>query len=272
MDKKKKILILIDADTFPYLESKLESSGETDLSTYLNNTDDRINNIFKEVEKEYPDSIINYLGFLSERSFRHKYTSYKANRKGMKKPLFFYEMINHLKTNWGFFSEPLLEADDSCLIYQKYYKDKYDTVIIASVDKDLRQIEGIFFDFKWKRWFNVTEEVAEYNINIQLLMGDAVDGIAGIKGCGEKAAKWLLANNSNFTISDILNAYIDGFTWITENGKNKTVKGKEQLIGINEFTKTFNQIYMLRTIEEVKIITKEEITIKDPMKHELKIW
>jgi len=270
MVKNKKLLLLFDSDVFPYLESKLEKEGEMNLSLYFNAINDRINNVFELMENTYPEHSIDYLGFLSERSFRHKYKSYKAGRIGKKKPLFFYEMMNYLRDQWKFFSEYQLEADDLCLIYENYYKTKYDEIIIISNDKDLRQIPGIFYNPKYDKWFNISQQKANINFYRQLLWGDSGDGISGLKGCGEGAVNKQVTMFT--TLNSILDDYFYGFKWTSDKGATRTVKGMGLIQGLEAFTETFNQIYMLRTLEDVKFVTEKEITIKEPQNYEKTSW
>ena len=45
--------------------------------------------------------------------------------------------------------------------------------------------------------YNITEEEANYNLWIQVIMGDSTDSISGIKGKGIKGAESLLKGSKN---------------------------------------------------------------------------
>jgi 5'-3' exonuclease len=64
--------------------------------------------------------------------------------------------------------------------------------IMCSVDKDLRQIPGIHYDYQKNKFIIVDEETAIYNLAIQMIMGDAADCIPGLRGYGPKKAENLI--------------------------------------------------------------------------------
>lgn len=80
-----------------------------------------------------------------------------------------------------------LEADDIVSALQ----DKEHTYIISK-DKDLKQVPGYHYDFGLNEIHEITDEMAHYNLCLQLLKGDSDDDIPGIKGVGEKAAVKIL--------------------------------------------------------------------------------
>lgn len=100
------------------------------------------------------------------------------------------------------------EADD--LIYDKAarLRERGEDFIVISKDKDLKQIEGLFFDYykldtgKTDDRFNkikeyrglsvISKEDAEYLLAKQMLMGDAVDNIKGVPKIGEITAEKIL--------------------------------------------------------------------------------
>lgn len=151
---------------------------------------------------------------------------YKAGRKD-EKPFHFYNIIEYLKaTRNVVVSEGGLEADDEMGIVQASDPHSY---IICSRDKDLRQIPGWHYswecgkqpslgpyytkDFgrlimqKSMRWSEKDQHEVEVKkvvgygflfLMYQLLVGDAVDNIPGLKGCGQGKAFPLLEKARGF--------------------------------------------------------------------------
>lgn len=132
-----------------------------------------------------------YVLFLTTGStFRVKLDScYKANRLGMEKPKWFYEVKKHLIDNWDAVEVPGLEADDLVSITKNCLEHCF---IIAS-DKDiLKCIPGRHFDARRGQltFADISYHEASFNFAVSLLIGDAIDGIPNlIKGMGPKTAE-----------------------------------------------------------------------------------
>jgi len=78
-----------------------------------------------------------------------------------------------------------MEADDLLAIWNTEKPG-----IIVSIDKDLLQVPGLHFNTRNKEYTNVTEDEGSLLLHTQVLMGDSVDNITGLKGIGKvKAAK-----------------------------------------------------------------------------------
>ena len=126
-------------------------------------------------------------------TFRAKFdNSYKANRAGMERPMWFNEIKQHMKDEWGAIEKIGLEADDMvCII-----KNELTNCFIVAADKDVVDCtEGKHFDARRGRvaWLETTKEQADMNFAISMLTGDAVDGIAHLeKGMGPKTAEELI--------------------------------------------------------------------------------
>lgn len=146
---------------------------------------ERIMSILSKMEEKY-NIIGHYICIKGKGNFRYElYPDYKAKRL---EPL---PIINHLceflKRN---FEDVIVadgcEADDVCFSISKSVGH---TGIIASIDKDLKQIPGIHYNYNWETWDIVSEEEARYNLGIQLLMGDAGDNLNPLRGVGKKTAE-----------------------------------------------------------------------------------
>lgn len=157
-----------------------------------------------------------YCGFIQGRdnSHRHKlFQSYKANRPP--KPEWFTKWkpdIERYLTNpygrWKFEFVEGMEVDDAVasvvkiLEEEKYYSDRSSdyTPIICSIDKDLKQIPGKHYNPEKKEMTIVSEQEALHNLCRQILMGDSIDGIKGLKGVGKvKAERMLKQEDGQYT-------------------------------------------------------------------------
>jgi 5'-3' exonuclease len=116
-------------------------------------------------------------------------------------------LIDYLE---GSYASDEYEADD--LIYFNSQLLEVDDYIICSIDKDLRQIPGLHYDYyqlkkqdeegneyKVRKGFQyVTKESAENLIFEMMLTGDVSDNIKGIYGIGKKKAEKLLQGKSTY--------------------------------------------------------------------------
>jgi 5'-3' exonuclease len=97
------------------------------------------------------------------------------------------------KTEWKFAAVDGMEADDAVLIAVNKYRDEFDSIVVATFDKDLRQIPNItFYDMQKHTTEFITELEAARHLGKQMLMGDASDNVPGIPGTGKVTAKNLL--------------------------------------------------------------------------------
>ena len=132
--------------------------------------------------------VTEYRAFLSGGdNFRKAlYPEYKANRKDKRVPEYLGECQKFLMENWKAELVNGMEADDAIGIAHT------DRSIIASIDKDFKQIPGVHYNFVKDLIEEVDENQANYNFWAQMLMGDRADNVIGIHGIGEKKAEKLL--------------------------------------------------------------------------------
>lgn len=170
-----------------------------------------------------------YCGFLTEgKSFRSKIgvtKEYKGNRKDFVKPKYFNIAKAFLYDELNFISKYNYEADDLCIMSHNSLKELYNP-IICSPDKDLKQIEGSFYDYKKGELSEINKKQASYNFWFQTLVGDNIDNIAGCRGVGKIKADLTLNNPWYESYRDcVFNQYIkvygeyEGITKFTENYK-----------------------------------------------------
>lgn len=200
---------LIDADSLIYLiawnfrpkdeDDPLLDSDEEKTPRVIAAVDNEVISILQAVEA---DQYIGALGHPTVKCFRQdaaKFKEYKGNRK--EEPEIFKKWKPVIKGRlfdyWGFIAVPGLEADDVvCLAAQEIgygqgllsrMSREYDWVI-CSIDKDLRQVPGNFYDYKKLDFAHISPEQARWLFWYQMIVGDSGDGVAGIPKKGDKAA------------------------------------------------------------------------------------
>ena len=180
---------------------------------------------------------INYIGYLTEgASFRKDLdTSYKANRKGKELPRYFSEIREYIKSKWGFTGYAKLEADDLLAISQITLNNRSIPTVIASLDKDFKQIPGEHYNFRKKEFAILTREFADYELFKQVLIGDRTDNVfTGLNRIGDKTADKILEESTNVNQRYLIAAIN---TYVQQLGLKD---------GINKFTHVFNLVYLLR--------------------------
>jgi len=217
---------LKEAGKYVYTDKTLQEAINT-CDTYMND----ILNI------THADSYILYL--TTGETFRHKLDdSYKANRVGMEKPLWFKEVKQHLADQWGAIEVEGLEADDLVSITKNYLPNSF----IIAADKDVLDcIPGRHFDARKNKscFIETSREEAIYNFAISLLTGDAIDGVPNlIKGMGPKTAETelLLRMENNNPIISALQVFI-------------SYLGQYQ--GISRFSRQYQLLKILENLEQL---------------------
>jgi len=117
--------------------------------------------------------------------------SYKAGRAA--RPLLYADIKSYIINEYHTILSDGVEADDALGIAQ--CKDPIHHVI-ATIDKDLLMIPGRHYNFVKDTWHETSETEGSYFFDCQLLTGDTVDNICGIKGLGPKTAEKLLKDKT----------------------------------------------------------------------------
>ena len=180
--------LLIDADFIVYkacaaAESEVDFGNDVILVT--SHFSDAYNATKREITKlqnklgSFADII---LFFSDSQNFRKKILPDYKGHRNRKKPCGYRRVINALKDEYKVIMKPELEADDAMGIYAT----KYPGNIIASPDKDMRQIPGQLYNFE--ETFTIDPvEGAKWHL-IQSCAGDQTDGYSGVPGIGVKRA------------------------------------------------------------------------------------
>ena len=163
-----------------------------------------------------------YQGYLTgKKNFRNEIAitaPYKGNRKAAK-PKHYALLREYMQKAWDFVMIEDQEADDAIGIAS--YEMQVGEYCICSIDKDLDMLRGDHFNFVKHEHYFVTEEEGIKNFYKQMLMGDRVDNIIGIKGIGAVKAERLLkeCNNEKEMYLAVLEAYEGNEERVLENGR-----------------------------------------------------
>ena len=127
-------------------------------------------------------------------NFRNDYAitaTYKGNRADKPKPVHIQALRQHLIDKWDAVVTENEEADDIIAIMATTLGD--DSTIV-SLDKDFDQVQGWHYNFvKRNRYYCTAEEGLNF-LYRQILMGDRIANIIGIRGIGEVKSAKLLAD------------------------------------------------------------------------------
>ncbi|MGB0345983.1 MAG: hypothetical protein ACPGGA_00785 [Balneolaceae bacterium] len=170
-----------------------------------------------------PSYVMSYEGYITGSSnFRNeiaKEAPYKGNRDGAAKPVHYDSLREYLLRRWCFDLIEEQEADDAIGI--QAYSLHPDAYCIVSLDKDLDMLRGWHYNFVKDNLYYVSEEQAIKNFYSQILTGDRVDNIQGIKGIGPKKAEKLLkdCHNERQLFDAVLKAYEDNLELLTERAQ-----------------------------------------------------
>lgn len=150
------------------------------LSHALQNTDTLMKSIVAKFDKTE--------GFLSGKNNwrKEEFPDYKANRSPFARPYWYKEIRQHLIDKWKANVVNGMEADDAIGIRQT--QNNADDTCIVSIDKDLLQIPGHYWNFvKDESRYTSYEDGLRYFYQ-QVLSGDSVDNVRGLDGIGPKKA------------------------------------------------------------------------------------
>jgi hypothetical protein len=169
-------------------------------------------------------------------NYRHKAATthpYKGNRDPDHKPVHYQAIIDYLLNTWDAEMVEGMEADDAMGIAQwknledskKFpFVDEY--TCICTIDKDLDMIPGWHYNFRKEEKYRTNLEESDFFFYKQMLTGDRVDNIIGIKGIGEvKAHKLLFGKSAEEMENTIIKKYKAEFgkDYISRYHENETL-------------------------------------------------
>ena len=205
---------LIDADSLVYAIGFSSKDIEEPLAKWR--LDEAINNILKDLEaKDYEGWITGKGNYRNDIAVT---APYKGQRKA-EKPEHYVALREHMLKRWKFHMTEGIEADDAVGIAA--YAVPEDEVIMVHIDKDLNQLRGWHYNYRTKETYHVTEFEGLKSFYTQILTGDRIDNIIGIKGVGAVKAERILkeCKDEKEMYLAVLEAYEKNEERVLENGQ-----------------------------------------------------
>jgi hypothetical protein len=208
------ITALIDADSLCYAVGF--SSNDTEESIAIARLEETMTELCMELDCG------DYKGFLTGKgNFRDSIAvtvPYKGQRVS-EKPIHLQALRDHLVSSWGFEVVNGIEADDAVGIAT--YAVPEEETIMVHIDKDLNQLRGWHYNYRKKEKYYVSEFEGLVAFYTQILTGDRIDNIIGLKGIGPVKAKKVLekCTNENELYQAVLKAYEDDQQRVSENAQ-----------------------------------------------------
>lgn len=207
------ITALIDADSLCYAIGF--SSNDTEEAIAVARMEETMTELCMGLDCD------DYKGFLTGKSnFRESLAvtvPYKGQRTA-EKPIHLQALRDHLVKSWGFEVVEGIEADDAVGIAA--YAVPEDETIMVHIDKDLNQLRGWHYNYRKNESYHVTEFEGLVSFYTQILTGDRIDNVIGLKGIGPVKAKRILeeCTNENELYQAVLKAYEGDQQRVQENG------------------------------------------------------
>jgi hypothetical protein len=205
---------LIDADSLVYAIGFSSENIEEPLAKWRMN--EAVDTILSDVGADC------YFGWLTGKgNFRNniaKTAPYKGTRVAPK-PAHYQALREHLQVKYGFMMTKDIEADDAVAI--ACYAIPEDEMIMVHIDKDLNQLRGWHYNYRKKEKYHVTELEGLHSFYIQMLTGDRIDNIIGLKGIGPVKAKRILeeCQTEHEMYLAVVQAYGGNEERVLENGQ-----------------------------------------------------
>jgi hypothetical protein len=221
--------LIIDADSLLYQACYTNNDGTSE--EIINSFKAKANNIFMACG-HLCDS---YIMLFTKGSFRYElYPEYKQNRKDKEVHVHFSFLVDWVKSNYNTYTDDYYEADDLVGILNNLYPNS----VIACIDHDIYQIEGLFYNYHYNRSrLEVVDSVRANRQYYELMFGDVGDnikvfteklnleikekyGLRSTRGMGEKAVERVLEGCVSHI--DYLRRLVDVYTLqFGKGGKNK---------------------------------------------------
>jgi len=208
------ITALIDADSLCYAVGF--SSNDAEEKIAIARLEQTMTELCMDLDCE------DYKGFLTGKgNFRESIAvtvPYKGQRIS-EKPVHLQALRDHLVSSWGFEVVNGIEADDAVGIAA--YAVAEDESIMVHIDKDLNQFRGWHYNYRKKEKYYVSEFEGLHSFYTQILTGDRIDNIVGLKGIGPVKAKRILeeCTNENELYEAVLKAYEGDLQRVQENAQ-----------------------------------------------------
>ncbi len=176
------MIALLDSDIICYRVSAMNNDNPAEEAHYY--CDQVIRDILQATGST------EYIAFLggSDNFRKQIYPEYKAHRTAPK-PKWLESCREHLVVEWKAQLSDGIETDDEIGLAATKYWNEGVPFVVASIDKDLKQLPGKHYNFVKKEFAYVTPMEGYSFFWKQMLIGDSADNIKGVVGIGEKKAK-----------------------------------------------------------------------------------
>ena len=108
---------------------------------------------------------------------------------------------------------------------------KEEPCVIASIDKDLYQAEGLHYNFVKKEWREVSRIEGTRQLYLQLLIGDTSDNVKGVMGIGPvKAGKLLNHITNEYQMFEVVRDLYNDDERLLKNGQLLYIRRRDDEI------------------------------------------
>lgn len=167
-------------------------------------------------------------------NFRYKlFPEYKANRV-KEHPRHLEPLREYLITEWSAKTTCGYEADDALSLEATRLTREGTPFVIASIDKDLKQVPGKHYNFVTEQFEEVDEIQGLRNFYKGLLIGDTADNIKGVTGIGKvKAERAIGPLHEERDMFDLVRAFYNDDKRLKLNGQLMWLLREEDMVWPN---------------------------------------
>ena len=242
---------LIDADVLAYacacIGEEKNEDGEINILPF-HQIEPYIENRVEEIMEAIGTTTRPFMFLTGDDNFRYDIATVKPYKdKRQPKPYHLANVRVYIRSRYNTYLSKGCEADDLLAMAMHNYRRDDIPCVLCTIDKDLLQVEG--WHYRWETWNSPEVKLhfvdslgkleGEYEEGVsaktgkptrkfltqkfkgegylwfmaQILVGDVVDNIPGLKGCGAKAAYDLLegASTKEEALSLVVKAYKDSY-------------------------------------------------------------
>lgn len=206
--------LLIDADSIVYSCGFAAQKKGPDgvivaepLGHALNNVRQLLGGMQQDLERKLAragDKIDDFEIYLTgKNNYREKIATirqYKGNRDPGHKPVHYDAIREYLASKWDARVIHGFEADDAVAMAQ--HQSEHESTCICSIDKDLRTVPGLNYNFRKKELSIISPLQAKRAFWTQVLQGDATDNIGGCYKVGPKKAAEIIGEIKTVIVKD----------------------------------------------------------------------
>ena len=208
-------LLIVDGDPLCFRAAYNQRSAEEAYDRFEEKLEDIQNTTFCD------DTQIAVCGDNNFRiDFYSDYKNTPSRKKSKENNPYYFELRQILLDEDRVVPATGMEADDLVRIWAEEARAEEKQFVVASVDKDLQCIAGHHYIIHRDELIHVTEDQADKHYWTQILTGDAVDNIRGLKGIGPKKAERILEGKptSRARKQAVIDTYYEfyGKDWRTE--------------------------------------------------------